>query len=149
MTSRSLIQRICVVLGLVVFAVCLFYIGKEHTLLLDTNRITLDGKEFLSYPSVTVSIDGKALNSSMGRAERAMVAVSGPTHRIVVADDAGGGKKVEKTFTIPTFMDRVLVSIPAILGGAPAEYWITPFTPGPVEHAPVEKMQRYQEPGRE
>ena len=144
MTSRSLIQRLCVVLGLIVLAGCLFYIGKGHTLLLDTNGVTIDGKEFRSYPSAAVSVDGKGLNSSMGRAERAMVTVSGPRHTIVITDDADAGKKVEKTFTIPTFMDRVLVSIPAILGSAPAEYWITPFTPEPVEHAPVEKMQHYQ-----
>jgi hypothetical protein len=149
MTSRSLIQRTGVVLGLIVLAVCLFYIGKGHTLLLDTNAVIIDGKEFRSYPSAAVSVDGKKLNSSMGRAERSMVAVRGPRHTLVVADDAGTGKKVEKTFTIPTFMDRVLVSIPAIIGGAPEEYWIAPFTPEPAEHAPVEKMQHYREPGRE
>ena len=94
MTPRSLIQRTCVVLGLIVLAGCLFYIGKGHTLLLDTNGVTIDGKEFRSYPSAAVSIDGKKLKSSMGRAERAMVTVSGPRHTIVIADDADTGKKV-------------------------------------------------------
>jgi hypothetical protein len=106
----------------------------------------IDGKEFRSFASAAVSVDGQELNSSMGRAERAMLAVSGPRHTIVIADDAGD--KVEKTFTIPTFMERVLVSIPAILGNAPAEYWIAPFTPEPASHAPVEKMQLYEEPAR-
>jgi hypothetical protein len=149
MTSRSLIQRTCVVLGLIVLAVCLFHIGKGHTLLLDTNMITIDGKEFRSCASATVSVDGKELNSSMGRAERVMVTVSGPRHTIVIVDDADADKKVEKTFTISTFMDRVIVSVPAILGNAPAEHWVTLFTPQPMEHAPVEKMQYYQEPGKE
>ncbi|MDR1621634.1 MAG: hypothetical protein LBS00_04595 [Synergistaceae bacterium] len=146
---RSSIQRTGVVLALIVFAACLFYIGKGHVLFLDTNGITIDGKEFRSYASVTVSVDGKELDSPMGRAERAMVTVSGPRHKIVIADDAGAGNKVEKTFTIPTFTGRVLVSIPALLGGAPAEHWIAPFTPRPAERAPAEKMQRYQDPGRE
>jgi hypothetical protein len=152
MTSRSLIQRTGLVLGLIVLAACLFYIGKGHTLLLDTNMITIGDKEFRSYASAAISVDGKRLNSSMGRAERAMVTVSGPKHTIMIADDADTDKtdkKVEKSFTIPTFMDRVIVSIPAILGNAPEEYWITLFTPQPVEHAPAEKMQHYQEPGRE
>ena len=30
--------------------------------------------------------------------------------------------------------------VPAILGGAPAEHWVTRFTPPPVEDAPVEQM---------
>lgn len=146
MTSRSLTQRTCVVLGMIVLAVCLFYIGKGHTLLLDTNAVTIDGREFRAYASATVTVDGEELNSSMGRAERAMVVVSGPKHRIVIVDDADAAKRVEKTFTIPTFMDKVLVSIPAMLGDAPAEHWIAPFVPQAVEHAPVEKMQHYQEP---
>ena len=53
-------------------------------------------------------------------------------------------KKVEKTFTIPTFMDMVIVSIPAILGDAPSEHWVAPFTPPPPRDTPVEKMQHYQ-----
>jgi len=144
MNSRSLIQRTCVVLGLFAIAACLFYIGKGHTLFLDTNMITIDGKELRSYASVTVSVNGQELNSSMGRAERVRVMVGGPKHTIVIVDDADSDKKVEKTFTIPTFMDRAVVSIPAILWDAPPEHWVTPFTPPSSVEAPVEKMQYYQ-----
>lgn len=149
MTLRSLIQRTCVVFLLIALAAYLFYIGKGHTLLLDTRAITIDGKEFRSYASASVSVDGQELNSSMGRAERVMVAVRGPRHTIVIVNDADTDKRVEKTLTIPTFMDRVLVFIPAILGDAPVEHWIAPFTPQPIERAPAEKMQHYQEPARE
>ena len=144
MTSRSLIQRVCVVFGLIALAVYLFYIGKGHTLFLDTNAVTIDDKELRSYASATVSVNGKELNSSMGRAERSRVVVSGPKHTIVIVDDADTDNKVERTFTIPTFMDMVIVSIPAILGNAPTEYWIAPFVRARVEDAPVEKMQQYQ-----
>ena len=149
MTSRSLIQRTCVLFGLIGFAVCLFYFGKGHTLLLDTNMIEIGGREFRAHASATVSVDGKELNSSMGRAERAMVTVSGPRHTIAIIDDADPSKKMERTFSIPTFMDRVIVSIPAILGDAPPEHWIAQFVPPSVEHAPVEQMQRYQKPASE
>ena len=140
MTPRSLIQRTCVVLGMIALSAVLFYIGKGHTLLLDTNAITIDGKELRSYASAAVSVDGKELNSSMGRAERVMVTVGGPKHKIVIADDADADKKVERDFTIPTFMDMVVVSIPAILGDAPTEHWVTPFAPPPPEDRPAEKM---------
>ncbi|MDR1622930.1 MAG: hypothetical protein LBS00_11200 [Synergistaceae bacterium] len=141
MTRRSLIQRACVVLGLIALGACLFYIGKGHTLLIDTNAVTIDDAELRSWASATVSVDGKKLNSSMGRAERVMVDVSGPKHTIVIVNDADTDKKVEKTFRIPTFMDMAVVSVPAILGGAPAEHWVTPFTPPPAADTPVEKMQ--------
>ena len=141
MTARSLTQRTCVVLGLIAIAAGLFYVGKGHTLLLDTNAVTIDGRELRSWASATVSVDGKELNSPMGRAERVMLTVGGPRHKIVITDDADAGNRVERTFTIPTFMNMAVVSIPAMLGDAPAEYWVTPFTPPPVEDAPVEKMQ--------
>ena len=143
MTRRSLIQRTCVVLGLIALGAVLFYIGKGHTLLIDTNAVTIDDKELRSPSSVTVSVDGEKLNSPMGRAERVMVTVSGPRHTIAIVDDATD-KKVEKTFAIPTFMDMAVVSVPAILGGAPAEHWIAPFTPPSPEDTPVEKMQYSQ-----
>ena len=141
MTPRSLIQRTCVILGLIALAACLFYIGKGHTLLLDTNAITVDGKELRSWSSATVSVDGKELNSSMGRAERVMVVVGGPRHTIAIVDDSDPDRRVERTFTVPTFLDMAIVSIPAILGDAPVEHWVVPFVPAPVEDTPVEKMQ--------
>ncbi len=45
MTKRSLIQRTAVLLGLVGLSVFLFYIGKGHTILLDTNAVTIDGRK--------------------------------------------------------------------------------------------------------
>jgi len=145
MSSRSLLQRTCLILALLALAVCLFYIGKGHTLFLDTNTITIEGKELRSYSSVNVSVNGKELNSPMGRSERVRVTVSGPRHKIVITDEAGVENKVEKTFTIPTFIDRAVVSIPAIIAGSPAEYWVTPFTPPSPQDTPVEKMYYYVE----
>ena len=94
MISRSAIQRSCVILGLIGLSAFLFYIGKGHTLLLDTNAVTLDGKELRSAETVEVSIDGKE-PESMGRAERVMVTVAGPRHRISIEVESEGGKKVE------------------------------------------------------
>ena len=144
MTSRSLIQRTCAVLGLITLSAVLFYIGKGHTLLLDTNSVTINGTEMRSYSSVTVSIDGKEVDV-MGRAERVMVTVGGPGHTITIVDDADPAKRVERKFSIPTFLDTIVVSIPAILGDAPSEHWVTLFTPPPLEDAPIEKMQMQQD----
>ncbi len=145
MTARSLIQRAGVVIALLVLSVYLFYIGKGHTLLIDTNTITIDGKELRAWESATVSIDGKEMDTPMGRAERVMVEVGGPKHTILIVDDADEDKRVEKEFVIPTFMDMVLVSVPAIIRDAPAEHWISRFTPPPIEEAPVEQMQREED----
>jgi hypothetical protein len=149
MISRSFIQRTCVVLGLIALSVFLFYIGKGHTLYLDTNMITIDGKELRSHASAAISVNGKQqrLPIRSDRQVKFNFAVGGPKHTIVIVDNTNADNRVEKTFTIPTFMNRVVVSIPAILGNAPAEYWITEYTPPSLEDAPIEKMQYYQPEG--
>lgn len=144
MTSRGFIQRSAVLLGLLALSVFLFYIGKGHTLLIDTNALTIDGKELRSAETIDVSIDGKA-PESMGRAERIMVLVGGPKHTITIEVVSGGDKKVEKQFTIPTFMDSAVVSVPAILGDAPPEYWVTQFIAAAAEDAPAEQMQHEED----
>jgi hypothetical protein len=139
MMSRSFIQRSCLLLGLIALSAYLFYIGKGHTLLIDTNALTINGQEFKSPEMIEVSIDGKAAES-MGRAERILVSVGGPQHTILIEVISGGDRKVEKRLVVPTFMDTAVISIPAILGDAPAEYWLTHFTPPPMEEAPAEQM---------
>ena len=140
MSSRSLIQRSALLFALLVLSAWLFYIGKAHTLLIDTNAVTLDGREFKSAEAITVSVDGKT-PEDMGRAERILVSVSGQQHRIVIEVVSGGARKVEKRFAVPTFMDSALVSIPAILGDAAPEHWVTKFTAADREDTPAEQMQ--------
>jgi hypothetical protein len=58
---------------------------------------------------------------------------------------SGGEKKVEQRFVLPTFMDTVVVSVPAILNDAPREHWVTRFVPPPPEDAPAEQMQKQED----
>ena len=143
MTSRSLIQRSCVLAGLLALSGFLFYIGKGHTVLLDTAAVTVDGHEYSSADTVSVSIDGRE-PESMGRAERTLVQVGGPRHRITIEVVSGGDQKVERSFSIPTFMDTALVSVPAILGGAPPATWVSRFVAPPAVEAPAEQMQQQE-----
>ena len=144
MISRSILQRSGVLIGLLALSAFLFYIGKGHTLLIDTNAVTINGQEFKSAESISVSIDGKE-PESMGRAERILVSVAGPKHTILIEVDSGDAKKVEKSFQISTWMDTAVVSIPAILGDAPAKNWVTQFVPPPMEDTPAEKMQQQED----
>ena len=144
MTSRSLVQRSCVLLGLAALSAFLFYIGKGHTLLVDTAAVTIDGREYSSAETVSVSIDGRE-PESMGRAERTLAQVGGPRHTITIEVVSGGDQKVEQRFTLPTFLDTALVSVPAILGGAPRQHWVTKYVAPPPEDAPAEQMQQQEQ----
>jgi len=142
MTHRSLIQRAGAALLLASLPAVLFYCGKGHTLLLDTNAVTIDGKEYASADTVNVAVDGHG-PESMGRAERAQVTVGGPRHTIAI-EVATDDRKVVRRISIPTFMDTALVSVPAILGGAPRQHWVTKFTAPPSGDAPVEQIQQQE-----
>jgi len=144
MSTRSLIQRSGVVVGLVALSFYLFYIGKGHTVLIDTNAITINGKELASAETIDVSIDGKA-PESMGRAERILVTLAGPEHTIAIEVVSGEPRKVEKRFTLPTFIDSPLLSIPAILNDAPAAHWLTTFVAEEAEEAAAEQMQQQED----
>ncbi len=145
-STRSLVQRSGLLLALVLLSCYLFYIGKGHTLIIDTNALTIDGKEYSSPESIEVSIDGKAAEE-MGRAERIMVLVGGPQHTITIAIGEGneGGeadrRQVEKRFVLPTFMEAALVSVPAILGESPPQHWVSTFVAAENEESAAEQMQ--------
>lgn len=145
MTRRSLIQRSAVLLGLVLLSCYLFYTGKGHILYLDTNAVTIDGKEYKAPETLEVSVDGRQ-PESMGRAERAMVPVGGPRHTLSIEVVSGGDQKLVQRITLPTFVHELQVSIPAILGGAPASAWVTRFQAAAAADAPAEKMQSSEDP---
>ena len=46
-------------------------------------------------------------------------------------------------------METALVSVPAILGDAPPEHWVTTFTAPELEDAPAEQMHHEQDPAAE
>lgn len=145
MTRRSLIQRSAVLLGLVLLSCCLFYTGKGHTLYLDTNAVTIDGKEYKSPETIEVRVDGRE-PESMGRAERTMVSVGGPRHTLAIEVVSGGDQKLVQRITLPTFVHELQVSIPAILGGAPPSAWVTRFQAAAAADTPAEKMQSSEDP---
>jgi hypothetical protein len=147
MTRNSFVQRAGLLICLVVLSCFLFYIGKGHTIYIDTNALTVDGKEYKSAETIEVSIDGKEAES-MGRAERTMTLVGGPGHTITIEVVSGDERKVEQRFTLPTFMDSALVSVPAILAGLPEQHWVSAFVPASAEEASAEQMQHDEEPAQ-
>lgn len=89
---------------LLLLSVFLFYIGKGHALLIDTNALNVDGKTYTAPAMMEVSLGGEA--ESMGPSERSMANVGGPSHKlkIEIFNDSGESEKVvEHSFSIPTF----------------------------------------------
>ena len=129
MTRRSVIARSVALAAVLGLSAMMFVIGKGHAVYIDTNAITLDGVERAAPDTSIVTIDSLK-EEDMGRAERSMVTVAGPRHKVRIESMAGDGKVHERTFTIPTSMDSVVLSIPAIIAGAPDRVVLTKFVYG-------------------
>ena len=114
MSARSLIQRSAVLVGLLLLSVFLFYIGKGHTLLIDTNAVTIGDKEYRSAETVSISINGLPAET-MGRAERVMLAVGGPSHSITIEVISGPEKVVTQKFAIPISCAGMVIPHPPCL----------------------------------
>ena len=81
----------------------------------------------------------------MGRAERILVNVAGPWPTISIEVVSGDQRRVEKQFTLPTFIDSPRLSIPAILHHAPTAHWLSTFVPEEDEEAAAEQIQHQED----
>ena len=139
--KNTWVQRSLLLVFLLLLSVFLFYIGKGHALLIDTNALNVDGKTYTAPAMMEVSLDGKEAES-MGPSERSMANVGGPSHKlkIEIFNDSGESEKVvEHSFSIPTFLDTAVISIPAILAGL-KEHEVTVFVPADREESAAEHM---------
>jgi len=118
MTKRSLVAKSIALAAIVALAVAMFFVGKGHTVYLDTNAVTIAGKEARAPDLSSVVFDDNE-PEEMGRAERVIANAIGAKHSVKVESLDGDGKKAERTIRIPTSWEDVSISIPALLAGAP------------------------------
>jgi hypothetical protein len=117
--------RFALVVAIILLSVFLFIIGKQHTLLIDNKTITIGETEYTQYDIVNVYVDdGEKLETKKRKRKKAEVV--GPNHKIVVEvldNDKNVIQTEEYTFSLKTGDAKMIINIPALLGGA-AE-WIT------------------------
>jgi hypothetical protein len=126
MTRRSLVIRSSLLALILALSVWLYFAGKGHTVYFDTRAITIDGIEYRAPDTTAVSIDGGEVEE-MGRAERALRTVMGPSHLFAAESLAGDGKAAKARIRIPVGMDEAILSVPALLAGLPPDKIVSPF----------------------
>jgi len=119
-------KRFVIRLSLVVFLVALgfglYYIGKEHEILLDNKTADIGGKTYEAAKYMIVTVDGKEDRSiELYEDDRDIVKVSGPNHKIKVdiVDEETEQviKTAERSFNFKT-APRLMISMPALAEGA-------------------------------
>lgn len=115
--------RFSAILVLILLAVLLLLIGKQHQFIIDANAYENNGETF-NAPSITsVKID-KRPALEIPRRTRLEIFSTGENHKIVVEYN---GKTIKKKFSVPFSMNQVLISIPALIAGKDESEWLKPF----------------------
>ncbi|MDO4560716.1 MAG: hypothetical protein Q4C86_07165 [bacterium] len=120
-TRRAVVQA-ALVIFIVIFACALFYLGKDHDILLDNKDIVLQGKSYPAVPWVTVAADGDEERAAeLLPGDRDVLKVSGPEHTVTINVLDEDTEKVIQTIKYNLKLGvkpTVMLSIPGIVGGA-------------------------------
>jgi hypothetical protein len=112
--------RLALILFLIAFGALLFYIGKEHQVFLDDKAITLDGKTYPAIENLKVSVNGGEALEFVAD-DRDVTVSDGPFLSVKVEITDADGKvlrTIERSARL-RFQRSVMVSLPALAGGAP------------------------------
>jgi hypothetical protein len=121
---KSRIIKLLLVVAIILLSIFLYTVGKQHALLVDNKTVTIDGVEYVQHDVMNVYFDGGD-KQEIKKNKRKKVEVVGTNHTVVV-ETLDADKKVIKTeefkFGLSTSETKMLINIPALLGGA--ENWI-------------------------
>lgn len=139
LTRRNLFQLL-MALALVGLGVLMFFIGKQHVVLLDNKTIEADGKTYQAFSIVEVEVDKEGMLELAAR-DRDKAEVMAQRHTVTVryTDKAFQEHELVKKFTIPTKYDMVLLSVPALVGGADQSVWLQLYIPPTAAVAPQQE----------
>ncbi|NLZ77433.1 MAG: hypothetical protein GX911_05650 [Spirochaetales bacterium] len=128
--QRTILIRGGAILLVLLFAVLLFHIGRQHTVLIDNNTVIRDGVELQALKLAEVRVGKKGEVLEMTPRIRDKVVVVGQRHTLkVVYTDAFWNEHVhELSFRIPLMQDMVLISLPALLENPEdVSFWLENF----------------------
>lgn len=127
--GRKFFIRIAAVLIIIIIGVVMFFIGKEHTILIDN----FSQGDYKALDYFEVSVDGSPI-LDMSRMMREQFTVTGQKHTVLLQwEDEASGQMLAVTFniTVPLMQDMVLLSVPTFMAdmNQPQSVWLTPFEP--------------------
>lgn len=127
LSRRHLYQLIAVVVVLLI-GVIMFVIGKQHILLLDNKTLESNGKTYPAFSIVEVQVN-RIESLELGPRDRDRADVRGQRHKITVryTDRSFEEHELVVKFKVPLSQEMVLISLPALVGGAEESVWLQPY----------------------
>ncbi len=133
MNKRTLIFRSGLVLILLVIAALMFVIGRGHTVYFDNKSMEYNGQSVKTPYKIEVNVDGERV-AKLYDDERGMAQAMGQNFSMVVEiTQEKGGDPVASAISLklPYSMDGIILNIPAMMAGLPAEAYLSEFVAAP------------------
>lgn len=134
--KKRLIIRILALAVVVGIAVCMFIIGRGHTVYFDNKKLTgPDGTVYEPFYKLEVFVNDVSV-AKLAEGDRGMYATMGQDFKMVLhITPKKDGKKVGSSVSmkLPYNLDGIILNIPAMLNGADESVYLSEFIPTPVE----------------
>ncbi len=128
--NRVFLMRLIAIVVVLLFGMMLFFIGKQHTVLLDNKTITVNGEEIPALKMVEVQVN-KLEPLEFYPRDRDKVDVTRQNHTITVSyTDAGWNEVIiTRKFKLPLMEEMSIISIPALVANpdAPQGVWLEKY----------------------
>lgn len=146
MNKRRLIFRTGAVLIVLAVAAAMFIIGRGHTVYLDNVTTEYNGTTYEAFHRVAVYVDGERV-ARLSPTDRGMTdTIMGQQFhmQLEITKEEDGEKQTSRvTLPLPYSMDGVIINVPALMGGAPADAYLSEF----IQTAPAEPEEEEALPG--
>jgi hypothetical protein len=114
--TRTFWIRTAAIAIILVFSVFLFFIGKQHTVLVDNKTVAVNGVEVKALQLVEVQVN--FLDSlELAARDRDKFDVTGQKHKVtVIYTDANWEEHtIVRTFKVPLMQEMVMILLPALV----------------------------------
>ncbi len=136
-SKRQLLFRAGALLIVLAIAACMFVIGRGHTVYFDNKTAEYNGQEYEAFHKVVVTVDGEQV-AKLGKRDRGMADTMGQNFvmTLEITDEKGSQPHSHKvSMQLPYSMDGIIINIPELMAGLPAEAYMSEFIITPVEES--------------
>ena len=141
-SKRLLLYRAGSIVLILLLAGAMFIVGRGHTVYFDNKTLDYQGQTYSApYKAVVLSTDGEEL-AKLYKKERGMDTCIGQHYQMTLEiTEKKGGDKVSSTYslTLPYSLDGIVVNLPGLIAGLPAEAYLSTFVPVATQEEPAEE----------
>lgn len=131
MNMRRLLFRLGTVAVLVAIAACMMVIGRGHTVYFDNKKLDYEGQTLDTYRRINVFVGGEQV-AKLSAKDRGMATFTGQRFKFdIEVTKEKGDDPVTYSYDInvPYGMDGIVLNLPGMIEGIPAEAYTAEFVP--------------------